>query len=67
MRIGYARVSTGKQRLDIQPDAVDAADCEKTCTDTISGQASSRPELDFMFIYLPLLLLSHRLTLQTAT
>jgi len=25
---------------------LDAAECEKTCTDTISGRASSRPELD---------------------
>ena len=46
MRIGYARVSTGEQKLDLQLDALDAADCTKTYTDTISGATSSRPELD---------------------
>lgn len=46
MRIGYARVSTGEQKLDLQLDALEAADCEKTYTDTISGATSSRPELD---------------------
>jgi DNA invertase Pin-like site-specific DNA recombinase len=46
MRIGYARVSTGEQKLDLQLDALDAADCKKTYTDTISGATSSRPELD---------------------
>jgi len=46
MRIGYARVSTGEQKLDLQLDALDAAECEKTYTDTISGATSSRPELD---------------------
>ena len=46
MRIGYARVSTGEQKLDLQLDALEAANCKKTYTDTISGRASSRPELD---------------------
>ena len=46
MRIGYARVSTGEQKLDLQLDALEAADCTKTYTDTISGATSSRPELD---------------------
>jgi len=46
MRIGYAHVSTGEQKLDLQLDALGAADCEKTYTDTISGRASSRPKLD---------------------
>ena len=46
MRIGYARVSTGEQKLDLQLDALDEANCKKTYTDTISGATSSRPELD---------------------
>lgn len=46
MRIGYARVSTGEQKLDLQLDALDAADCEKIYTDQISGATSSRPNLD---------------------
>jgi DNA invertase Pin-like site-specific DNA recombinase len=46
MHIGYARVPTGEQKLDLQLDASDAAECEKTYTDTILGRASSRPKLD---------------------
>ena len=46
MRIGYARVSTGEQKLDLQLDALEAAHCKKTYTDTISGATSSRLELD---------------------
>lgn len=42
MRIGCARILTGEQKLD----ALEAENCEKTYTDTISGRASSRPELD---------------------
>jgi DNA invertase Pin-like site-specific DNA recombinase len=46
MHIAYVRVRTGEQKLDLQLDALDAADCEKTYTETISGRASSRPKLD---------------------
>jgi DNA invertase Pin-like site-specific DNA recombinase len=46
MRIGYARVSTGEQKLDLQLDALGAANYKKTYTDTdtISGAIPSRPE-----------------------
>ena len=45
MLIGYARVSTHDQNLDLQRDALEAAGCERVIVDTISGAASARPGL----------------------
>ena len=45
MRIGYARVSTAEQNLDLQTDALTKAECEKIITDKISGSTSERPGL----------------------
>ena len=45
MLIGYARVSTHDQTLDLQTDALTRAGCEKIFTDTMSGTASERPGL----------------------
>jgi DNA invertase Pin-like site-specific DNA recombinase len=36
-RIGYARVSTADQDPQLQLDALSAADCLKTYTDTATG------------------------------
>ena len=45
-RIGYARVSSRDQNLDLQRDALQKAGCDKIYKDTISGTKSQRPGLD---------------------
>jgi DNA invertase Pin-like site-specific DNA recombinase len=46
MNIGYARVSTQDQTLDLQKDALTKAGCERTFTDTASGASTERKGLD---------------------
>jgi DNA invertase Pin-like site-specific DNA recombinase len=45
MLIGYARVSTLDQTLNLQQDALTAAGCEHIYTDTVSGSVTTRPGL----------------------
>lgn len=46
MRIGYARVSTDDQTLDLQRDALKRAKCRHTYEEQASGKNTARPELD---------------------
>ena len=46
MRIGYARVSTDDQTLDLQRDALERAKCRKIYEEHASGKNTTRPELE---------------------
>ena len=46
MKIGYARVSTGLQNLNLQEDRLNQYGCEKIFSDHISGSKSKRPGLN---------------------
>jgi DNA invertase Pin-like site-specific DNA recombinase len=46
MKIGYARVSTGDQNLDLQLRALQAAGCDRIFEDQSSGASTKRAGLD---------------------
>lgn len=52
MKIGYARVSTNDQSLDLQLDALSQAGCDKLYHDIASGATTARPGLSDALTYL---------------
>lgn len=52
MRIGYCRVSTEEQLLDLQRDALKAADCERIYEEKASGAKEDRIQLHAMLMAL---------------
>ena len=48
MKIGYARVSTQDQSLDLQLKALKKAGCQKTFREKVSGASRQRPEFQRM-------------------
>src|SRR5262245_46646442 len=52
MRIGYARVSTRDQNLELQLDALDKAGCKRIFTDKLSGAQLERPGLQEVLSHL---------------
>ena len=51
MKIGYARVSTFEQNLDMQLDALHKEDCKQVFTDKVSGVKSSKPAFEKLLAY----------------
>jgi DNA invertase Pin-like site-specific DNA recombinase len=52
MLVGYARVSTTEQNLDLQRDALNQAGCSRVFTDTARGAKVERPSLAEALSYL---------------
>jgi DNA invertase Pin-like site-specific DNA recombinase len=46
MRIGYARVSTEDQTLNLQRDALECAKCQEIYEEKVTGKNTDRPQLE---------------------
>lgn len=51
MKVGYCRVSTRDQNLDMQLDALQKAECTKIFQEKVSGASVERPELQKLLDY----------------
>lgn len=49
MLLGYARVSTDDQPLNLQHDALNQVGCDQIFADQVSGAATNRPGLRRLF------------------
>src|SRR4051812_26215392 len=52
MKIGYARVSTHEQTMDLQKDALTKAGCGRIFSDTVSGTTEKRTGLDELYSHI---------------
>lgn len=52
MKVGYARVSTGLQNLDLQVDALTQHGCQEIFSDKVSGAKEKRPGLEDALRYI---------------
>ena len=59
MLVGYARVSTQEQNLDLQKDALEKAGCEKLFTEQVSGASAERPGLEQALAFVRACVKSH--------
>ena len=51
IKLGYARVSTLEQNLDLQMDALQGEGCKQIFTDKVSGVKSVKPEFEKLITY----------------
>ena len=51
IKLGYARVSTQEQNLDLQLDALEKEGCQRLFTDKVSGVKSSKPNFEKLMSY----------------
>ena len=52
MKVGYARVSTQEQTLDLQVDALKQKGCENIYTDKVSGVKAVKPTFEKMLNFM---------------
>lgn len=50
-KVGYARVSTLEQNIDLQLDALKGEGCKKVFTDKVSGAKASKPSFEKLLEY----------------